>query len=66
MWTNEVIFSEGDLFDVDFYLARLQADGYESPFERMAHVNNMIKRLNAEINTLEKVKESNKLYERFL
>lgn len=66
MWTNEVIFSEGDLFDVDFYLARLQADGYETPFDRLTHVNNMINRLTAEVNTLEKVKESKKLYAKFL
>ena len=66
MWTNETIFSEGDLIDVDLYLSQLNADGYESAFDRLSHVLNMKKRIEAEIKLLDELKKSNKLYEKFL
>lgn len=66
MWTNETIFSEGDLIDVDFYLAQLNADGYESAYDRFTHVWNMKKRIEAELKLLEDLKNKEKLFYKFL
>lgn len=48
MWTNEIIFSEGDLCNLTFYLQEL--DNHDIPFfdDRLSHVTNMIARLQAE------------------
>lgn len=66
MWTKETLFSEGDLCDVDFYLAQLNADGYESAYDRFTHVLNMKKRIEAELKLLDDLKNKHKLYEKFL
>ena len=66
MWTNETIFSEGELNDVDFYLAQLNADGYESAYDRFTHAWNIKKRIEAELKLLEDLKNKQKLFDKFL
>ena len=52
MWTNETIFSEGDLNREEYEVFIEQE--YEGSYqERLEHVENMLQRLQAEKNMLE-------------
>lgn len=58
MWTDETIFSEGDLNNVDEYLEIVSnyVDGLQGRYE---HVLNMLTRLQAEKALLEYLKKHN-------
>lgn len=54
MWNNETIFSEGDLCDEELYDLFIQNEYQGVYSDRLAHVQNMINRLQAEQETLER------------
>lgn len=53
MWTNETIFSLGDLSRTDEYSEFIKREYDGIPSERLEHVNHMIERLQAEKEMLE-------------
>jgi hypothetical protein len=58
MWTNETVFSKGDLLDDELYdtfISRFYEGSYA---DRYAHVNIMLDRLQAEKESLEKSKKA--------
>ena len=54
MWTNETIFSEGDLCDDELYEQFIEKEYQGNYSDRIAHIDNMINRLQAEQETLER------------
>ena len=54
MWTNETIFSEGDLCNADEYEQFINDEYQGKRSDRLEHVKNMIERLQAEKEMLEK------------
>lgn len=54
MWTNETIFSEGDLCNADEYEQFINDEYQGERSYRLEHVQNMLERLTAEKNMLKK------------
>lgn len=54
MWTNETIFSEGDLCDEELYEQFIEKEYQGVYSDRINHIENMITRLRAEQETLER------------
>ena len=54
MWTNETIFSEGDLCDDELYEQFIEQEYQGNYSDRIAHIDNMITRLRAEQETLKR------------
>ena len=48
MWTNETIFSEGDLCDEELYEQFIEKEYQGVYSDRINHIENMITRLRAE------------------
>lgn len=63
MWTGETVFSEGDLCNVPEYLESLRhiEDAFVDIYARRSHVANMIKRLNCELELLDRLCSSDDL-----
>ena len=54
MWTNETIFSEGDLCNEELYEQFIEKEYQGVYSDRINHIENMITRLRAEQETLER------------
>ena len=54
MWTNETIFSEGDLCDEELYEQFIEKEYQGVYSDRINHIENMITRLRAEQETLKR------------
>lgn len=54
MWNNETIFSEGDLCDDELYEQFIEKEYQGNYSDRITHIQNMIERLQAEKEMLEK------------
>ena len=54
MWTNETIFSEGDLCEEELYEQFIEKEYQGIYSDRINHIENMITRLRAEQETLKR------------